>query len=160
MESTNHPWKERTSWSEPNLQGIMLQLLIFRDVRVLHVDSFIDMISTSAPPESFSFRPFFFGLRKESLASRVTLKSAKPPEGSATPEPEKEEEDEFVGIFVVSGIFFSSGIPCLWRSLLHLIYVVLQRSLYYQPKQGTRGNFSRLAYILASTLIPFKIGND
>ena len=102
----------------------------------------------------------FFGLRKESLASRVTLKSAKPPEGSATPEPEKEEEDEFVGIFVVSGIFFSSGIPCLWRSLLHLIYVVLQRSLYYQPKQGTRGNFSRLAYILASTLIPFKIGND
>ncbi|CAL1139110.1 unnamed protein product [Cladocopium goreaui] len=30
---------------------------------------------------------------KESLASRVALKSAKPPEGSATPEPEKEEEE-------------------------------------------------------------------
>ena len=30
--------------------------------------------------------------RKESLASRVALKSANPPEGSATPEPEKEEE--------------------------------------------------------------------
>ncbi|CAK8991533.1 Hypothetical protein (Fragment) [Durusdinium trenchii] len=29
---------------------------------------------------------------KESLASRVALKSSKPPEGSVTPEPEKEEE--------------------------------------------------------------------
>jgi len=32
------------------------------------------------------------GLQEGVLASRVALKSAKPPEGSATPEPEKEEE--------------------------------------------------------------------
>ena len=46
----------------------------------------------------------------------MTLKSAKPPEGSATPEPEKEEEDEFVGkvLGVMSVLFFfPSGIPCL-----------------------------------------------
>ena len=70
---------------------------------------FVDM--NRRPPNRSPSRlgPFFLS-RKESLASRVTLKSAKPPEGSATPEPEKEEEDEFVGIFVgghVSGIFFS-----------------------------------------------------